>query len=99
MRAVVCQEFGNPDSLAVSELDMPTPNGDEVLLKIEATGLGYVDALTVAGLYQIKPRLPFIPGNEVAGVIEQSGSDVQHLRAGQRVLATPSNGETSPEPR
>lgn len=92
MRAVVCAEFGSPDSLTVSDIETPAPRGNEVLVKVHATGLGYVDALTVAGLYQIKPGLPFIPGNEVAGVIKQTGSDVKHLHIGQRVLAQPSNG-------
>ncbi len=64
----------------------------DVVLRVEATGLGYVDALTVAGLYQIRPPLPYTPGNEIAGVIESAGDDVKHLRIGQRVLAMPSYG-------
>ncbi len=92
MRAIVCSEFNSPDSLTVSEVDTPSPGETDVLVKVEATGLGYVDALTVAGLYQIKPQLPFIPGNEVSGVVEQTGDNVKHLRAGQRVLAQPPNG-------
>ncbi|MBO6555170.1 MAG: NADPH:quinone oxidoreductase family protein [Pseudomonadales bacterium] len=92
MRAIVCESFASPDGLAVSEVETPGPAANQVLIKIEATGLGYVDALMVAGLYQIKPPLPFVPGNEVAGVIEAAGDDIKHLRAGQRVLATPSNG-------
>jgi NADPH2:quinone reductase len=92
MRAIICDKFDSPSELEVQDLEMPEPGPDQVLLRIEATGLGYVDALTVAGLYQIKPKLPFIPGNEISGVIEQAGESVKHLRAGQRVLATPSNG-------
>ncbi len=92
MKAIVCESFSSPEELKVSDVEMPTPGPDEVLIKIEACGLGYVDALTVAGLYQIKPPLPFTPGNEISGVIEQTGEAVKHLRSGQRVLATPSNG-------
>ncbi len=92
MRAIVCETFSTPDSLQVSTVDTPTPGPTQVLLRIEAAGLGYVDALTVAGLYQIKPPLPFIPGNEIAGVIEGTGDKVKHLRIGQRVLASPSSG-------
>ncbi|MFZ8977582.1 MAG: NADPH:quinone oxidoreductase family protein, partial [Pseudohongiellaceae bacterium] len=65
MRAVVCESFDSPASLSVTEIDAPEPDANQVLIRIEATGLGYVDALTVAGLYQIKPKLPFIPGNEI----------------------------------
>lgn len=92
MRAIVCEAFETPDKLQVREVEDPTPAPNEVLLNIHATGLGYVDALTVAGRYQIKPPLPFIPGNEIAGVVAAVGEDVRHLRTGQRVLAMPSRG-------
>ena len=92
MRAIVCESYTSPAHLKVHETDAPEPARDEVLLNVAATGLGYVDALTVAGLYQIKPTLPFIPGNEIAGVVERTGADVRHLQAGQRVLAMPSSG-------
>jgi NADPH:quinone reductase len=92
MRAIVCKEFKSPAMLAISTLDDPVPAANEVLIQVKATGLGYVDALTVAGLYQIKPTLPFIPGNEISGVVIQTGAAVKHLRIGQRVLAMPRNG-------
>ncbi len=92
MRAIICSEFDSPEKLSVQEVEDPVLAANEVLLSIQATGLGYVDALTVAGLYQIKPRLPFIPGNEISGVVEKTGEEVRHLRVGQRVLAMPSRG-------
>jgi len=92
MRAVICEEFRSPADLVVSTIDDPSPGNNEVLINIKATGLGYVDALTVAGLYQIKPKTPFIPGNEISGVVTEIGEDVKHLRVGQRVLASPSQG-------
>ncbi len=92
MRAIICDEFKSPGRLRVSETEDPQPKDNEVLLRIKATGLGYVDALTVAGQYQIKPPLPFIPGNEICGVIERSGENVRHLRVGQRVVAMPLRG-------
>lgn len=92
MRAIVCETFASPENLVVQEIDKPVPAANQVLIRIEATGLGYVDALTVAGLYQIKPPLPFVPGNEVSGVIEAAGDNIKHLRQGQRILATPSQG-------
>jgi NADPH2:quinone reductase len=95
MRAIICESFSSPETLVVHEVDKPSPEPGEVLVKVEATGLGYVDALTVAGLYQIKPKLPFVPGNEVSGVIEQTGNEVKHLRTGQRVLAQPTSGGLS----
>ncbi|MFN3237622.1 MAG: NADPH:quinone oxidoreductase family protein [Pseudomonadales bacterium] len=92
MRAIVCETFASPQELSVSEVAEPTLGEEDVLIDIKATGLGYVDALTVAGLYQVKPKLPFTPGNEIAGVIAAVGSKVKHVRTGQRVLAMPSQG-------
>ncbi len=92
MRAIVCESFASPEGLDITEIEKPEPAANQVLIRIEATGLGYVDALMVAGRYQIKPRLPFVPGNEISGVIEVAGDEIKHLRAGQRVLATPSQG-------
>lgn len=92
MRAIVCKEFESPDKLQVTEVADPIHGDEEVLVDIKATGLGYVDALTVAGLYQIKPNLPFTPGNEIAGVVAEVGAKVKHLRKGQRVIAMPSQG-------
>jgi NADPH2:quinone reductase len=94
MRAIVCESFTSPEGLTVSEIDAPTIGEEDVLVDIKATGLGYVDALTVAGLYQVKPPLPFIPGNEIAGVVSEIGPKVKHLRVGQRVLVMGNGGLT-----
>ena len=50
MRVIVCQSFASPENLVIQEVETPTPGPEQVLVKVEATGLGYVDALTVAGL-------------------------------------------------
>ncbi len=92
MRAIVCEEFGPPTNLKVKKLDDPFAGPGDVVIRVEATGLGYVDALMAAGLYQIKPPVPYTPGGEIAGVVEQAGEKVKHLRIGQRVLAMPGNG-------
>jgi NADPH2:quinone reductase len=57
------------------------------VVAVEAAGVNFVDALFVAGEYQIKPPLPFVPGSEVAGRIEAVGDGVEVLTVGQRVLA------------
>jgi NADPH2:quinone reductase len=92
MRAIVCHQFAPPGNLEIQTVEDPVPSEGEVRLRIEATGLGFVDALTVAGLYQIKPPLPFIPGNEIAGVVDATGPGVKAIAEGQRVLAMPSRG-------
>ena len=64
MRAIVCETFESPEQLVVTDVDKPKPGPKEVLIKIHATGLGFVDALTVAGLYQLKPNYPLFPATK-----------------------------------
>jgi len=92
MKAIVCTSFDHPRNLKMSEYDEPVVGSHQVLVQVASTGLGYVDALTVSGLYQIRPPLPFIPGNEVAGTVIEVGSEVTRLSPGDRVLAMPSQG-------
>lgn len=88
MRAVVCNELGPPSNLVVDQRPDPTPAAGQVVVDVEAAGVNYVDGLFVAGDYQIKPPLPFVPGNEVAGTISAVGDDVSRWKVGDRVLAS-----------
>jgi NADPH2:quinone reductase len=88
MRAVVCNELGPPSLLRVEERPEPEPGAGQVAVAVEAAGVNFVDALFVAGKYQIKPPLPFVPGSEVAGTVEAVGPDVDVPAPGQRVLAS-----------
>ncbi len=57
-------------------------------MAVEAAGVNFVDGLFVAGQYQIKPTLPFVPGSEVAGHVAAVGPDVERVALGDRVLAS-----------
>lgn len=70
----------------------PTPGPGEVLVRVAACGVGYVDALIALGRYQVKPPLPHTPGSEVGGVIEALGDGVEGLAVGQRVMAQARGG-------
>jgi NADPH:quinone reductase len=74
--------------LRVEEQADPEPGPGEVALAVEAAGVNFVDGLFVAGQYQIKPSLPFVPGSEVAGHVVAVGPDVAAVAAGDRVLAS-----------
>jgi NADPH2:quinone reductase len=69
------------------EADTPQPGPGEVLIKVAACGVGYVDALVALGRYQVKPPLPHTPGQEVGGVIAAVGEAVDGLARGDRVMA------------
>ena len=86
MRRVVCREFGPPERLVVEEAPDPRPGRGEVLIRVRAAGVGFVDGLIVAGLYQVKPPLPFTPGLVVAGEVAGSGDGVSGLPTGSRVV-------------
>jgi NADPH2:quinone reductase len=92
MRAYVCHEYGAPGLLRIEDRPDPTPGPGEVLLGTEAVGLGYVDALFVAGTYQVKLPLPFVPGSEIAGRIVAVGAGVPETRIGSRVMALAPRG-------
>lgn len=88
MRAVVCNEFGPLDRLTIEERPDLEPSPGRVVVDVRAAGVNFVDALFVQGAYQIKPPLPFTPGNEIAGVVAAVGDGVEGLRPGDRVLAS-----------
>lgn len=83
------------DSIAdyrLFEAEVPRPGPGEVLIKVAACGVGYVDALVSLGRYQVKPPLPHTPGSEVGGWIEAMGEGVAGLNVGDRVMATGRGG-------
>jgi NADPH2:quinone reductase len=88
MKAVVCKRFGGPEVLEVGEVDDPTVGPGQLLVDVRACSVNFPDLLMIQDLYQFKPKLPFVPGSEVAGVVREVGSGVDRFRAGQRVLGS-----------
>ncbi len=84
---MVCHEFAPLDRLAVEEVPSAPCGDGEVRIAVTAAGVNFVDALFVQGLYQIKPPLPFVPGNEIAGVVVEVGAAVTSPAVGDRVFA------------
>ena len=81
MKAVRVNEFGGPEALSVEELEVPSPADHEVLVKIEAAGLNYIDTYQRSGLYQIP--LPTTLGMEGAGSVVAAGPDVEKPETGR----------------
>jgi NADPH2:quinone reductase len=92
VRAIVVDEFGPPEPLRLGEMPIPQPGPGEVLVAVHAVPVNYVDLLVVAGAYQFRPVLPFIPGKGPAGVVTALGPGVSRLRIGDRVLAMAEEG-------
>ena len=91
MKAVVCTKIGDPNLLEIKDIEIPKPNKNEVLIKVEAAGVNFPDALMVQGKYQIVMDPPFTPGNEVCGYVEETGEDVD-IKIGTKVIALPPIG-------
>jgi NADPH:quinone reductase len=88
MRAVLCKEYGPPESLTVEEVDDPKAGDGQVVVDVEACAVNFPDVLLIQNLYQFKPPLPFSPGAEVAGVVSSVGAGVDGVTIGDRVLAS-----------
>jgi len=92
MRAVLCNEFGEPETLAVGDALEFEPGEGEVQIAIAAAGVNFADILMVAGKYQEKPTFPFSPGLEVSGTVLKCGKGVRSCKKGDRVMAATSKG-------
>ncbi|MBK9011068.1 NADPH:quinone oxidoreductase family protein [Novosphingobium sp.] len=87
-RGVIADAFGPPETYALRDLPERALAPNEVRVEIKAAGISYVDVLTAAGQYQVKPPLPFVPGSEAAGVVGEVGSAVTAFAPGDRVVAS-----------
>ncbi|MDQ2715554.1 MAG: NADPH:quinone oxidoreductase family protein [Chloroflexota bacterium] len=92
MRAVLCKEFGPPESLVLEEVEPLKPGKGQVVIGIRACGLNFPDALMIQGKYQFKPSMPFSPGSEVSGIIKEVGEGVTSVKRGDRVIAVTGSG-------
>lgn len=92
MKTYVCRKFGPPAELEAADVPPPAPRSHELLVDVNASGIGFVDGLMIQGLYQVKPALPYYPGSEFAGVVRAVGDAVQNFAVGERVLGTTNSG-------
>lgn len=91
-RAVMLTKKGGPEALQVVELPVQSPGPGQVRVRIRATGVGATDLIMLGGGYMFAPKIPFVPGYEVAGVVEAIGTGVNQFEVGQRVAALTVHG-------
>jgi NADPH:quinone reductase len=92
MNVVEITRFGPPDVLAVRQREIPTPGDDEVLIKVEASGVSRPDVLQRRGHYPPPAGASDLPGLEVAGAIAARGPGVSEYKVGDRVCALLAGG-------
>ena len=90
MKAIQVQQHGGPEVLQLVEVEPREPATNEVVVRITAAGVNFIEIYQRTGLYQV--QLPFIPGQEAAGIVEQVGENVKDFRPGDRVAYAGVNG-------
>ena len=97
MKAVLCKQFGPPESLVIEDLPSPKPAAGEVVISVKAASVNFPDVLIIQNKYQFKPPLPFSPGSEFAGVVKEVGAGVSGAKPGDKVIAFTTYGAFAEE--
>jgi len=97
MRAVLCKQYGPPESLLFEEIPSPTAGPGEVVVSVKAASVNFPDVLIIQNKYQFKPPLPFTPGSELAGIVKAVGAGVSAFKPGDKVIAFTTYGAFAEE--
>jgi NADPH:quinone reductase len=82
-KAIVAAAPGGPEVLQLQDVDVPQPGPGELLVKVAAAGVNFIDTYERSGVYNV--GFPYIPGSEAAGTVEAVGDGVEEFTAGDRV--------------
>jgi NADPH2:quinone reductase len=88
MKAILVRKTGGPEVLQCEEVPDPKPGPGQALVRVRAAGVNPVDTYIRSGGYTRMPPLPYIPGADAAGVLEEIGDGVTRLKKGDRVYTT-----------
>jgi NADPH:quinone reductase len=89
---IIVTHYGGPDALRVIEEECPEPKSGEVRVRVLAAGVALPDVMAREGIHPETPRVPFTPGWDLVGAINQVGSGVSGIEPGQIVAAMPISG-------
>lgn len=87
MRAMICREWGPPESLRLEEVERPTLKPGQLRIRVRASGASFGTTLVIAGKYQRRPPFPFSPGTEAAGDVIEVTPEVTRFKPGDAVIA------------
>lgn len=91
-KRLVFTKAGAPETMRIESFDATEPADDEVAVEVAFAGINFADLLQRLGLYSPRPPYPFTPGYEASGTVVAVGSDVDHLKVGDMVIAVPGTG-------
>ena len=86
MKAIQVTKTGGPEVLTLADIPTPKPKPNEVLVKISASGVNFIDVYFREGRYPI--NLPFVSGQEASGAVHEIGGEVKTFKPGDRVAYT-----------
>ena len=92
MRAVVCNEYGPPESLSIVDLPTPVARPGQVVVDIAYAAVNYPDVLIIDNRYQVSVPTPFVPGSEFSGVVSAIGDGVTTVSVGDHVFGASMTG-------
>jgi NADPH2:quinone reductase len=85
MRGVLVTQWTEFENLVIEDCPRPALENGQLRIKTQAAGISFATSLVVAGRYQRKPPLPFVPGTEAAGIVTEIAGDVDAFKTGDRV--------------
>jgi NADPH2:quinone reductase len=86
VRAVLCTQYGPPESLVLEDVPSPVAGPGEVVITVRAASVIFPVVLIIQNKYQVKPPLPFSPGSELSGIVKAVGEGVTHVKPGDKVI-------------
>jgi NADPH2:quinone reductase len=97
MKAALCTHYGPPEEMEVQDVPSPTAGKGQVVITVKACGINFPDVLMIQDKYQFKPKLPFAPGGEIAGIVKELGEGVSTLKPGDKVIVSTGSGGLAEE--
>lgn len=97
MKAIIVREFGKPDVMKLEEVSDLEPSENQILVRMKAAGINPVDTYIRQGTHAIKPDLPYTPGKDAAGIVEEVGENISKIKIGDRVYLAGSETGTYAE--
>jgi NADPH:quinone reductase len=92
MKAVVVEQYDSIDNIRLQDISLPDIAKGQLRIRIQAASIGFVDGLKVQGRYQTRDPLPFTPGSEFAGIVDEAADDVVGFARGMAVMGTARSG-------
>jgi NADPH2:quinone reductase len=88
VKAIRVHDFGGPEVLKVEDVPDLQPGPGQVVVQVHAAGVNPVEAYIRSGTYSVKPKVPYTPGNDAAGVVMAVGENVKRVKKGDRVYVS-----------